>query len=282
MSEFINMNFYPKPILFFDNDPNNFREIKKDNNLPIECIQVEEIPINAVELYNNAYKSNNSNNYIKWLKGKIDIEALKNDTSPSEALNDTHINYIKKWAHITNGMYEERYVLFDWDRTLSMWEGFYTFDGDIFPFDIVSFNRRNSFTLKKSFAEDMVSYLLDNENNRLQKIKDLISELLDKNIQVIIVTNNSSLLNITNHYILKNLNIWIPLLQELDPRLSIQNLVYGGLLGKYEAIYQRIPNIQNLHVLETYTGGRKIRKRSKINKRRKPKTLRKTKRIKKI
>jgi len=282
MSEFINMNFYPKPILFFDNDPNNFREIK-DNNLPIECIHVEEIPINAVELYNNAYKSNNSNNYIKWLKGKIDIEeALKNDTSPSEALNDTHINYIKKWAHITNGMYEERYVLFDWDRTLSMWEGFYTFDGDIFPFDIVSFNRRNSFTLKKSFAEDMVSYLLDNENNRLQKIKDLISELLDKNIQVIIVTNNSSLLNITNHYILKNLNIWIPLLQELDPRLSIQNLVYGGVLGKYEAIYQRIPNIQNLHVLETYTGGRKIRKRSKINKRRKPKTLRKTKRIKKI
>ena len=102
--------------------------------------------------------------------------------------------------------------------------------------------------------------------------------MLNKNIEVIIVTNNSSLLNIKNISSLNNIGIWIPLLQQLDPRLGLKNLVYGGVFGKCEAIQQRIPNIKSLSVLETYKGV-KIKK-SKRNKRTKRKQLRKTKKKK--
>lgn len=278
MSEFMNVKSYPKPILFFDNDPKNFEEIK-NNALPIECIHVEEIPIHAFELHYNSYKLNKWNRYVKWLEDNVDIEkSLESDTSPSKALNDNHIAYIKKWANNTNEMYKQRYVLFDWDRTLSMWEGFYTFNNDRKPFIKIIANGRNYFKLDDLFAEDMITYLLDNETHRLEKIKNLISELLDKNIEVIIVTNNSSLLNTKNLYALNNIGIWIPLLQKLDRRLGVKNLVYGGVFGKCEAIQQRIPNIKSLSVLETYKGG-KIKK-SKRNKRTKRKQLRKTKKKK--
>ena len=275
----MNIKSYPKPVLFFDNDVKNFEEIEIYNDLPIECIHVEEIPINALELHDNVYTFNKSNAYVEWLEENIEIErALQRDISPSEALNDDHIDYIKQWIYKTNGMYKERYVLFDWDRTLSMWEGFYTFNNDIKPFRKIIANGKNVYILDPLFAKDMLTYLLDNKNNRLQKIKNLISELLDRNIEVIIVTNNSSLLNISNPYYLKNLNIWVPLLQELDNRLTSKNLIYGGLLGKYKAIKKRFPNIKNISVLETYKGGK--RKKSNRNKRTKRKQLRKTKKKK--
>lgn len=275
MNDFYNTKIVHKPILFFDNDKNNFKEIIQDSQLPIECIHVEEEPISAIYLYDNLPKTNK---YAIWIKNNINMNYFKSENTklpPSKALDDDNINYILNWAHITNGMYKERYVLFDWDRTLSMWEGFYTFEKDTIPFRRMFHNGKNEFILRPAFAQDMITFLLDDENNRLKKIRELIGFLLDQNIEVIIITNNSSLLNIYNYFSLNNLNIWIPLLQQLDERLNETNLVYGGIFGKYEAIQQRIPNIKNISISKIVIGGKKRKSKNKKSRR---KTLRKTKR----
>lgn len=221
-----------KPILFFDNEHNNWQktkttgEIEKDMALHEE--QVSFIPVNNTTP-NNLVSSTipNNNNainqaYLDYFLERGNSYANFINTNPDknkQYLDKPYVNNgitieqiveLNEWLTNHSGM-ERSALFFDWDRTITCVEGMVTTG---LPENIES----GTVTY-----DDLLVFLMGGED-RLQMIKDMFQNIMEHNIKFFILTFNlyaSNKNRITR-------DIYIELLKMLIGLPNVDSLLYSA------------------------------------------------------
>jgi hypothetical protein len=163
---------YDKPIIFFDNDIRitsgfldkcskiiTIKVYESDQVVPLNTIDEQklppDIPTNPAYLY---YKTN------------YDLAELHYDIYGG--LQEIDRSIIQKWL-VDSDMFEERTAIFDFDRTITIIDGF----------DPVA-------EIKGQFTQDEHMEFLCGGSHRILWLKDFFSILMSNNINIKICTNN--------------------------------------------------------------------------------------------
>jgi hypothetical protein len=194
-------------IIFYDNDAERIEQVRQQPN--IFCQQIDDSIPN--ELYkrikskhNNAtdlLQSSHFFNEYTTLFGKNTFTDFLLETQtnsletfmPCEGFNTKHKEQLFAWLDSRKIMFprDKHIMVFDWDRTLSQYEGVYT-----------SFlnrkNRRHKYRSKYyDYNYDIVVYLLGGKE-RLEILKDMFNKIYKKGGIVYICTNNP-IASVTNN-----------------------------------------------------------------------------------
>tara|TARA_B100000886_G_scaffold68289_1_gene43079 strand:- start:427 stop:1311 length:885 start_codon:yes stop_codon:yes gene_type:complete len=193
-------------------------------------------------------------------------------------LTVTHCKKIMQWANNNDSKYPKRFVLFDWDRTISQiemdifgWKNMDIFDQ--------TYNKISSYATlpsgNKATVIELIKHAIDNDTvltqekkqiliNRLdtvdanediiyllggkiryEMIKEMIGVLFDKQIDVVILTNNS--------YVIKRFDpqfkYFTDTLKKIDKRFDFDNLIYSS--EKIETLEQKESGIWNVVLRST-------------------------------
>jgi len=180
-----------KPILFFDNEENNWINSKNGKqDMAIHSEQVAFIPIDNTR-HNNlitAIASDANQAYLQHFLDNNNTYAKFIDTNPNknkQYLDKDHVNngitreqvaQLDSWLTIHDNM-ERSAIFFDWDRTITCVEGMVT-DG------LLESLQTNTITYN-----DLLVFLMGGEE-RLQMIKDMFQNIIRHNIKFFILTHN--------------------------------------------------------------------------------------------
>jgi hypothetical protein len=163
--------------LFFDNDPKNFKGFSGYNNLNI--LIDDSIPNEHIKKYVDPKERNwsiflnsfrfNGIPFANELKTKLDPDNKYIDTfvsnsviekyNPVEGFTDRHIDIVNHWINAHN-VEEQLHLIFDWDRTLSVCEGFRI--SDYIIHDIYN----NNYDMRQLY-NDMLEYLMGGKDRYL-------------------------------------------------------------------------------------------------------------------
>ena len=197
--------------IFFDNDP------KKIHNVAEKCpvIQGQRVPETASEIHplplnfpplktivtaaggedrspeetalRLARGQREDNKYVKYLRA---MYVTTDYYDPVSGINPVvHRPIIEEWLHSLESP-NTSVVLIDWDRTMTVIEGYYNSDYDIYKNDPRFRVLFSTFT-KEEFYEDILRYLLGGDE-RLAALRSIFSIIGDLNIHICILTNNGS------------------------------------------------------------------------------------------
>lgn len=162
--------------LFFDNDPKKIVEVNSMCKNIIQSIPVKETePRPIVKFTDIPFLTPGSpqqahiNSLVKKMKSMGYKPPIDDIYDAVSGIQDEHIKIGETWLAATEG--KRRAAIFDWDRTLTMIEGFLP----IYPESI----------------ENMLTYLFGGEE-RLSKVRDFLTNLDENGVQLIILTNNPS------------------------------------------------------------------------------------------
>ena len=192
-----------KNIRFYDDSIDNINDVSKD--IRIECIL---IPRETKTVPKGKSDGGKINEYIRWIRdhGGWDIDDKDSDLydvlrffyeneeyqedETSDALTENYMNDLLQWARINP---DAKCVLFDFDRVINQVEG-------IIGYDYVRDIRK--YDLKPSgFAKYHMG-----TKKRYKLFKKLINELIRRNIDIHIVTNNTAANCELFHEILKKIH----------------------------------------------------------------------------
>jgi hypothetical protein len=178
--------------IFFDDDDKNIQSvtdqcskiktIKIDRTEELTETSIDSIPIELkgvpIEL------GKDINTYAGFLQ-KIEISDDLYD--PKSGIQQEHIDQLNTWlSTIPPDKYTNTAAIFDWDRTLSVFEGIFPYSAII---ENITFRKLDKNTDK--INESMITYLLGGEA-RLRMIRNMLTMLSNKGIQLFILTNNGS------------------------------------------------------------------------------------------
>jgi hypothetical protein len=195
-----------RPGLFFDDDIDNINDMNKYCN-KITSYYVDK----DTHLYHIQYDKyldemvKKENAYAKAINHIDPSNAI--ETSPIFGINNTEINIINEWIGESAGLHD-RFVVFDWDNTLSLTNGFFAITGE----EAMSFTE-NAYDFALS---DKISYLFG-DDNRLESIKTVIQKLFENNIKVYILTRNPVAEN--------NKDQFVAMLQVLNSKFDDYSLI---------------------------------------------------------
>jgi hypothetical protein len=184
-------------ILFLDNDHEHILDLQK-NITPLKTIEVDEIKPNPfatglspkISYIDHFVKKNNK--YAN-LSNQVGEEPY----TPSNGITKDNIKSIDKWLlHSAN--VKIKIVLFDWDRTISVVEGF-------FPHPKLT-----------EFLEDTMEYLLGGKE-RIQMLQLLFQKLVGKKVHVFVVTNNPAAFTARP--------LFLKMIKYVDPDFVDKNLI---------------------------------------------------------
>jgi hypothetical protein len=171
--------------VFIDNNAKHIAEIgaqRFKNMLPVlvnETKNLQPLPVNdpVMEKYFARFPGNNYAEFIKTNTKDDTFDPLSG--VPKIYLDDTE-KYIDTLIKANpTGRY---YVIFDWDRTLTMFEGF-------IPPDICYAQSYKCKADSKEWWQHMLEYLFGGKE-RLTMIRDFITKMIDKGVDIFILTNN--------------------------------------------------------------------------------------------
>ena len=228
--------------IFLDND---FNKITQVGQLcyKIKCIKINEsssyseIPWNTDPLKSYMRdKISMLNSYVKLIKTlpKV-IGDMYDDRS---GINESNMNDLRQRVDaLPKG--ESKAVIFDWDRTLTMFEG-------VFPYTYLMSKKlkpdfltnMNNEQYHKQLLEDMLIYLFGGEE-RLQLIRRMLNELHAKGVTLFILTNNGSC----------GEQKFYPYIQALTPHIPIENMLCSAPFpyhGNKGLLLQNHPRFSNL------------------------------------
>lgn len=187
-----------KPILFFDNEHDNWEKTKKtgeiEKDMALHSEQVSFIPVNDITP-NNLVSSTipNNNNTINQAYLDYFLEPgnsyanfiSDNPNKGNQYLNKPYVNNgitqeqvveLNEWLTSHNGM-ERSALFFDWDRTITCVEGMVTTGlSDALKNGTVTY-------------DDLLVFLMGGEE-RLQMIKGMFQNIMKHNIKFFILTFN--------------------------------------------------------------------------------------------
>jgi len=179
---------------------------------------------------------------------------------PCEGINDVLISNIIETYKSFSG---DKYIFFDWDRTLSVVEG------------ILSPPSGKSFDNYKINMDDILLYLIGNQE-RINKLKNMYKELKEAKTQIYIITNNNMASTNTGRKGSNRpefLKIVQGLFENFPDEHIISSVDYGG--DKVRALEGKLGNIE---IFKDRTlgdlnqkGGKKSKPKPKSDKKIKPK-----------
>ena len=250
-------------IRFYDNDPSNFNGIGP-NLPPIECILVDDdqpnvliqpiieqyervlsdtidgrrFPRECQSVYSTLYLRRYPQDapYLQVLFRGNPI-ARTTVSLPCQGINDAQIVDLLSWCTATPN--EQKIVFFDWDRTISVLEGFFALP-QTFPVEI-----RRSYLV----------YILGGPE-RYQRLVSMFQILRQMNVEIYILTNNDSLLSQMTRQSLRARGLRAPvgpcrfnealaLMQFVDPELDAEHLIAAAeFRPNVDSIY-RVPAKSN-------------------------------------
>jgi hypothetical protein len=192
--------------VFFDNDQEKIEQFEnRPKVVPVKIDEtpgaVKDKPFASFPFY--AELKTSGNTYLKFLE----TLGYKGDTyDDASGVTGTLINEIDEDYIVPNASI--KYAIFDWDRTLTKFEGFFmdrnaTFAGDGYLESIRDKLRRNNDTVNIAnlvgapsvTAEDMLLYLFGGAK-RLGQLRGWMTYFQgeDREMEIIILTNNGSCL----------------------------------------------------------------------------------------
>jgi hypothetical protein len=222
MSEFVNTGI--KLIAqFYDNDENHIRSFQHsfpriesiliDDTIPNERLLVS----NSIEylakdgvlrpmIYPASFLSEN-NNYAKYIGGDGGETIM-----PCRGITIEMIKNIERTYQLPA---ENKFIFFDWDRTISVVEGILCPKKD---------KRFNQYNFKYN---EIIKYLIGSEE-RINSLKSMYQTLISNNTKVFIVTNNK----MASEQEDVNRSEFLKLIQEIFPNFPDKHLIasydYGG------------------------------------------------------
>lgn len=238
-----------RPGLFLDDDIDNI------SNMISKCNMIESI---HVPQENHLYKIQKEQ-YLTHMINKGNKYAIavnrfannndKEETKPIFGINDTEIDKINNWITASEVLPEpeksNRFVVFDWDNTLSLSAGFIGITDDA-----VKQISNNELSVKPS---DIISYLFG-DDDRLTRIKGVIKNLFDNSIKVYILTRNPEAKDTGNR------QLFVDMLKVLDERFDNDSLIYSSS-------YHKSSDMAKLNkCIRVNLGGKRKTKRNAKNK----------------
>ena len=192
--------------IFFDNDAYNLYEHDKGvcevcpDDDKMRCIKVNETKnIQKCKWDEEPLKSyikqfGNENIYLNALRILYDSDKF----DVVSGIQDYEISTLNDWIEETETLGDERVAIFDWDRTLSMFEGLVLGRGSInkllqtfikmTPLKSTKHDLLQDF-IKEITSQDILLYLLGGEE-RLAKIREMFQNCYYNQISIYILTNN--------------------------------------------------------------------------------------------
>jgi hypothetical protein len=184
-------------ILFLDNDHEHIIDLQK-NIIPLETIEVDEIKPNPF-----ATKPFPKRSYTDYFAKKRNTYAILSRRAgeepyiPTNGITKANIKSIDNWLlHSSN--VKTKIVLFDWDRTISVVEGFY-------PSPRLT-----------EFLQHTMEYLLGGED-RIKMLQSLFKKLVENKVHIFVVTNNSAALTARK--------LFLTMIKYLNPSFVDDNLI---------------------------------------------------------
>lgn len=192
-------------VRFYDNDENNFIGNNYSN---IECILINDKKPNiflkkktfSPQLY-----------YIEYiLKHPFELEFIKLSTKypfityeenpPNNGIEKKHIEDLKDWC--IQYKKKDKYVFFDWDRTISVTDGFHYLP-----------------KIPKKYLKEYLYYILGGKE-RFLELKSFFSFLHQNKVHLYILTNNPTATEKYKDYFLTMIHF-------IDPKFKPSHLLYG-------------------------------------------------------
>lgn len=185
-------------VMFFDNDSNNFNgfndsiNILIDDKIPNELVQknnisklkpeiLQKIQIPFAKMVQEINNSNNHNN--KYINALVSYN-MNEKHMPVEGFTERHINIVNKWIN-AHGEKNDLYLLFDWDRTLSVCEGI-VFMNDKY------IDRFYTHDTKQNILPDILNLLIGSQA-RYDMLKSFFNEICEiPNLHILVITANPS------------------------------------------------------------------------------------------
>lgn len=172
--------------IFFDNDANRIAEVGAF------CNTIRLVPVRETEgLRPTLFTAEHFEDYIDsldyntYLDAIQDVGIVSDLLDPVSGIEDDHIEVFDAWLEETEDI-PNRVALFDWDRTITVIEGFY---GE----DLAQFvaAREVIETPLSTWREDALLYLCGGAE-RLTKLRAMFTRAHAAGVQNVVLTNNSA------------------------------------------------------------------------------------------
>ena len=237
--------------IFFDNEAKNINGPGGVCNVckNIECVEVDESidikdfydkPWNAEPLASYVKQIGPDNTYLNLLKVLFKFDSY----DEVSGIQDYEFDLLNEWIKKTESL-PNRVAIFDWDRTITMFEGLAIPNNSLSRFT----SQTKTTNLPPIITEHILEYLLGG-NMRLRQIRtEVFEKCRDNNISIYILTNNGSANPASVKYapfveLLNALFLGIP-----------YTLVWSGDTRKKGEKLKSLPEFRKLCIDSTIPGG---------------------------
>jgi hypothetical protein len=173
--------------IFFENDksqrlnvsilcPHNMQIVEINETYDPPELKFDNDPLQS---YIESLGTNHYVNMLHW--GAIEKDAY----DPVSGIQETHMEAGRRWLAETAG--KRRAALFDWDRTITVVEGFVS-TKDASPY--IDWGITNGLFTRDQYLEDMLTYLCGG-TARITALRIFISELVSAGVNMYVLTNNT-------------------------------------------------------------------------------------------
>ena len=226
--------------IFFENDPLQIEQIEKHcDDRRLEIVQIpetKELKGDNIIRIGERWNLNTKNNiYIamRVKKSRAFGREAGERYDERSGIQEEHVESSVKWLERTADV-PNRIALFDWDRTLSMFEGVTLVEADRLDF-------RDPLTGAPAYSEndireDTLIFVVGRE--RLQLLRQMMRLLWKNSVDIAIVTNNVSCPDTRTMHFFRNL---MQQLMQNVPFSVVCSLPYRG--NKGIALSKHYPNI---------------------------------------
>jgi hypothetical protein len=235
--------------LFLDNDSTQIRLVRA--SLPrIETIQIPESETLRPQSLSEIQRQLESISGHSFITNRY-IERVQrirqkpyHAYDPVSGIQESHISQVDSWIQRTNGS-PNRALLVDWDRTLSVFEGYIGDDeGGIIGNRI-------------EYYEDLLTFLLGGAP-RLAAIRGMLRRSYESGIDIYVVTNNTGCNDIPSGF-----NHFVKQLFQNIPYILVCGQEFGGHKGRALESYPQFARLR-----QPATGGRHKSRKYRCRRRR--------------
>jgi hypothetical protein len=241
--------------LFFDNDPKNFKGFSGYNNLNI--LIDDSIPNEHIKKYVDPKERNwsiflnsfrfNGIPFANELKPKLDpdnkyINAFATNSfgekyTPVEGFTEIHTKIVYNWINSHNKE-NPLYLIFDWDRTLSVCEGF------AINYQLINQIYNGKYTENDEYNPEVYNHILEylmGGKRRHDMLKNFFNDICEnhKNVEILVITSNTSAAESNK----KRINFF-NMVKLLIPCLTKDSFLYSGKTSKIKEFNQYKNNSQ--------------------------------------
>ena len=229
--------------IFFDNEPKRIVEVETYCSKNIQCVKVNETeglrdlafadPRFKQFLTSIGINADNNQYYARVSAAGVPGDAL----DLLSGINAKEFKILNDW--IEEHGRSKRAAIFDWDRTLTVFEGYFS-DADIAGHYRIRQEELNTAV----YQNDKLIYLMGGQE-RLNQIRQMFALLYENNIDVIILTNNGGCIkpefDLMMNYLLPEPRTYQKICSKLyDPPSGPAGAGHKGLALRGHALFGRI------------------------------------------